>query len=241
MLCPKCSFANSESLAFCGHCGFALSSDHILPERNPELSSQAERRRLSVMFCDLVGSTALSGQLDPEELHDLTRQYQRACAEVIGRHGGHVAQYLGDGLLIFFGNPIAHEDDAQRAVHAGLEIVAAISRMSARLVKSLQVRVAVHTGLAVVGHLGDGTDPDAMAIVGETPNIAARLQSIAEPGTVIISEPTHKLVEDFFHCRSLGSPALKGVVAPIELYSVSRRAVFRAALNERSPAASPPS
>ena len=139
---------------------------------------------------------------------------------MIGRHGGHVAQFLGDGLLVYFGYPIAHEDDAQRAVRAGLETVAAIWGLGTRLEKSLQVRVAVHTGLAVVGHLGDGTDPDAIAIVGETPNIAARLQSIAEPGTVIISSPTYRLVEGFFQCRSLGAPALKGVAAPIELYSV---------------------
>jgi class 3 adenylate cyclase/predicted ATPase len=172
------------------------------------------------MFCDLVGSTELSGQLDPEELHDLTHQYQRVCADVTTRHGGYVAQYLGDGLLVFFGYPIAHEDDARRAVRAGLEIVAAISELSTRLAKMLQVRVAVHNGLAVVGRLGDGSDPDAMAIVGETPNIANRLQTIAEPGTVIISAPTYRLVEGFFHCRSLGAPALKGVVDPIELYSV---------------------
>jgi class 3 adenylate cyclase/predicted ATPase len=172
------------------------------------------------MFCDLVGATALSGQLDPEELHDLMRHYQRVCADVVARHGGHVAQFLGDGLLVYFGYPIAHEDDAQRAVRAGLEILSAISGLGTRLEKPLQVRVAVHTGLAVVGHLGDGTDPDAIAIAGETPNIAARLQSIAEPGTVIISTPTYRLVEGFFHCRSLGAPALKGVAAPIELYSV---------------------
>jgi TOMM system kinase/cyclase fusion protein len=220
MLCPKCAFANPESAALCGHCGAALDSSRLHPERDAQSSSLAERRRLTVMFCDLVGSTALSGELDPEELHDLTRQYQRVCADVIGRHGGRVAQFLGDGLLVYFGYPIAHEDDAQRAVHAGLKIVAAISGLSAPLVKALQVRVAVHTGLAVVGHLGDGTDPDAMAIVGETPNIAARLQSIAEPGTVIISAPTYHLVEGFFHCRSLGTPALKGVAVPIELYSV---------------------
>jgi class 3 adenylate cyclase/predicted ATPase len=220
MWCPKCALANPESAAFCSRCGAALDSTRSFPEQDAQPSSQAERRRLTVVFCDLVGSTALSGQLDPEELHDLTRRYQRVCADVIGRHGGHVAQFLGDGLLVYFGYPIAHEDDAQRAVRAGLETVAAISGLGARLEKSLQVRVAVHTGLAVVGHLGDGTDPDAIAIVGETPNIAARLQSIAEPGTVIISSPTYRLVEGFFHCRSLGAPALKGVAAPIELYSV---------------------
>ena len=220
MLCPKCASEILEDAAFCGNCGTALTAGRRDPARDTQSAPQAERRRLTVMFCDLVGSTALSGQLDPEELHDLTRQYQRVCAEVTGRHGGHVAQYLGDGLLVFFGYPIAHEDDAQRAVRAGLEIVAAVTGLSARLKKLLQVRVAVHTGLAVVGRLGDGSDPDAMAIVGETPNVAARLQTIAEPGTVIISAPTFRLVEGFFNCRSLGTPPLKGVAAPIELYSV---------------------
>jgi predicted ATPase/class 3 adenylate cyclase len=219
MRCPKCGSATPEMVAFCNQCGASLHGVTPSPSANSQYPS-AERRRLSVMFCDLVGSTELSGQLDPEELHDLTRQYQRVCTDVTARHGGYVAQYLGDGLLVFFGYPIAHEDDARRAVRAGLEIVAAISGLSTRLAKMLQVRVAVHTGLAVVGRLGDGSDPDAMAIVGETPNIAARLQTIAEPGTVIISAPTYRLVEGFFHCRSLGAPTLKGVVDPIELYSV---------------------
>jgi len=219
MRCPKCGSATAEMVAFCNQCGASLHGAAPSPGANSQ-SPSAERRRLTVMFCDLVGSTELSGQLDPEELHDLTHQYQKVCADVTTRHGGYVAQYLGDGLLVFFGYPIAHEDDARRAVRAGLEIVAAIAELSTRLAKMLQVRVAVHNGLAVVGRLGDGSDPDAMAIVGETPNIANRLQTIAEPGTVIISAPTYRLVEGFFHCRSLGAPALKGVVDPIELYSV---------------------
>ena len=207
-------------VAYCGSCGSSITADRPIHESEGNYLSQAERRRLTVMFCDLVGSTELSGQLDPEELHDLTRQYQRACADVIARYGGHVAQFLGDGLLVYFGYPIAHEEDAQRAVRAGLEIVAAISQLRLRLSKPLQVRVAVHTGLAVVGKVEGYTNPDPMAIIGETPNIAARLQSIAEPGTVIISAPTYRLIEGFFLCRSLGAPALKGVAAPIELYSV---------------------
>jgi class 3 adenylate cyclase len=219
MRCPKCATEIPESVAFCNQCGTSLRD--IFPSPRAKIQSPAaERRRLSVMFCDLVGSTELAGRLDPEELHDLTRQYQRVCAEVTARHGGYVAQYLGDGLLVFFGYPIAHEDDARRAVRAALEILAAISGLSSRMDKMLQVRVAVHTGLAVVGRLGDGSDPDAMAIVGETPNIAARLQTIAEPGTVIIGAPTHRLVEGFFNCRSLGAHSLKGVVEPLELYSV---------------------
>src|SRR5712672_2900496 len=116
MLCPKCAFANPQSASFCTRCGASLKPGDLIPELDDQPLAQAERRRLSVMFCDLVGSTALSGKLDPEELHDLTRQYQRVCADVTTRHGGYVAQYLGDGLLVFFGYPIAHEDDARRAV-----------------------------------------------------------------------------------------------------------------------------
>ncbi|MBV8362109.1 MAG: AAA family ATPase, partial [Deltaproteobacteria bacterium] len=169
---------------------------------------------------DLVGSTALSGQLDPEELSDVTREYHSVCAEVIERHAGRIAQFLGDGLLVYFGYPLSHEDDAQRAVRAGLDIVAAIASERERLGKPLQVHIAVHTGLVVVGQLGGETNPDPMAISGETPNIAARLQSIAEPGQVVISAATYRLIQGFFVCRSLGTPALKGVVAPIEAFEV---------------------
>jgi class 3 adenylate cyclase len=177
MRCLNCGAAFSETDAYCGHCGNSIAPDHPNPGSEGNSSSQAERRRLTVMFCDLVGSTELSGRLDPEELHDLIRQYRQTCAEVIGRYGGHVAQFLGDGLLVYFGYPLAHEDDARRAVSAGLDIVTAISQLRERLAKSLQVRVAIHTGLAVVGQLGDGTNPDALVIAGETPNIAGRLQS----------------------------------------------------------------
>ena len=172
------------------------------------------------MFCDLVGSTSLSGELDPEELSDITREYQRVCAEVIDRHEGRIAQFLGDGILVYFGYPLSHEDDAQRAVRAGLEIIAAVSEMRERFVKPLQVRVAAHTGLAVVGQLGGKTNPDPMAISGETPNIAARLQTLAEPGTLVISAATYRLVEGFFVCRSLGTPALRGVAARVEAFNV---------------------
>jgi len=213
LFCPKCTFANPASAAFCSQCGSPLAATH--PGSEPRSSSPAERRQLTVMFCDLVGSTALSSQLDPEELHELTREYQTVCAEVISRYAGYVAQYLGDGLLVYFGYPTAQEDDAQRAVSAGLEIISAV----AGLRKPLQVRVAIHTGLAVVGPLGDGTDPEAIAIAGETPNVAARIQSIADPGTVVISAATYRLIEGFFVCRSLGTTTLKGIPAPIELYS----------------------
>jgi class 3 adenylate cyclase/tetratricopeptide (TPR) repeat protein len=220
MVCPKCGFVNPQSFAFCGYCGASINLTNRIDEANGEQSRRAERRQLTVMFCDLVGSTALSAQLDPEELSDVTRHYQSVCAEVIARHGGHIAQYLGDGVLVYFGYPISHEDDPQRAVHAGLEIVAAVASARERIGRALQVRVGLHTGLAVVGHLGGKINPDPMAISGETPNIAARLQGIATPDSVVVSAATCRLIEGFFRCRSLGTPMLKGVGSPIEVFEV---------------------
>jgi class 3 adenylate cyclase/predicted ATPase len=220
MVCPKCGIDNPQSFAFCGHCGTSTTLTIPAGEATGGQSARAERRQLSVMFCDLVGSTTLSGQLDPEELSDVTRAYHSLCAEVVQRHAGRVAQFMGDGLLVYFGYPLSHEDDAQRAVRAGLEIVAAVASARERLRQPLQVRVAVHTGLAVVGQLGGEANPDPMAISGETPNIAARLQGVAEPGQVVISAATYRLIQGFFVCRSLGTPALKGVGAPIEVFEV---------------------
>jgi class 3 adenylate cyclase/predicted ATPase len=220
MLCLKCGFNNPGSFAFCGRCGTPTIAGNAPRESDQSYPSRAERRQLTVMFCDLVGSTALSGQLDPEELSDVTGEYQRVCAEIIDQYEGRIAQFQGDGLIVYFGYPFSHEDDAQRAVRAALGIVAAIPRVRERLAKPLYVRVAIHTGLVVVGQLGGRDNPDPMAIAGETPNIAARLQTIAAPDSVVISSTTHRLVEGFFHCQSLGAPALKGVASPIEAYSV---------------------
>jgi len=177
---------------------------------------EAERRQLTVMFCDLVGSTALSEQLDPEELREVTRAYQQTCAGVISRFEGYIAQYLGDGLLVYFGYPAAHEDDAARAVRAGLEIV---STVGARHAVPLQVRVGIHTGLVVVGEMGGGSRQEQLAL-GETPNIAARIQGLAEPDTVVISEATYRLVEGLFECQALGFHTLKGISTPLTLYRV---------------------
>jgi class 3 adenylate cyclase len=152
---------------------------------------------LTVMFCDLVGSTLLSTQLDPEELREVVRTYQQTCAHVISRFAGHLAKYLGDGLLVYFGYPVAHEDDAQRAVRAGLGMVEAIQHLSfptLQLPRPLQVRIGIHTGLVVAGEMGVGDQPEPLAIVGETPNIAARLQEHAQPNSVVISQPTSRLV-----------------------------------------------
>ena len=220
MLCPKCGFENPPSFAFCGRCGTSTTLTNLSREPKDAHLSRAERRQLSVMFCDLVGSTALSGQLDPEDLSDVTREYQRVCAEVIDLYEGRIAQFQGDGLVVYFGYPLSHEDDAERAVRAGLGIVAAVAQVRERLAKPLYIRVGIHTGIAVVGQLGGTNNPDPMAIAGETPNIAARLQTVAAPDSVVISSSTHRLVEGYFHCQSLGTPALKGVASPIEVYSV---------------------
>src|SRR5207253_2160194 len=147
--------------------------------------------------CDLVDSTVLAGQLDPEELREVVRAYQETCAKVIARFEGHIAQYLGDGLLIYFGYPLAHEDDAQRAVRAGLGMVEALGQLNSRLKQdrglALAVRLGIHTGLVVVGDVGGGTRQEQLAL-GETPNLAARLQGIAAPNTVVISAATMQLL-----------------------------------------------
>ncbi len=190
-----------------------------------------ERRQLTVMFCDLVGSTPLAERLDPEDLREVVRAYQETCTAVIHRFDGYIARYVGDALLVYFGYPAAHEDDAQRAVHAGLEIVRGMQELNTQTAGvrlrpgssadhvPLQVRIGIHTGLVVVGELGGRDYREAMAL-GETPNIAARLQGLAAPDTVVISAATSRLVEGLFTCRALGPQTLKGVSTPIEVYHV---------------------
>jgi class 3 adenylate cyclase/predicted ATPase len=171
------------------------------------------------MFCDLVGSTALSEQLDPEELREVVRAYQGVSAEVIRRFEGHIAQYLGDGLLVYFGYPTAHEDDAQRATRTGLGIIAAIHQTPLLQQHGVQVRVGLHTGLVVIGEMGGGHKREQLAL-GETPNIAARLQGLAEPDTVVLSATTHRLVAGLFACHALGPQTLKGLSTPLSVYYV---------------------
>ncbi len=197
------------------------------PEPRIDLDAEAERRQLTVMFCDLVGSTALSAQLDPEELRDVVRAYHETCASAIRRYGGHTAQHLGDGLLVYFGYPTAHEDDAQRAVRTGFDILLGLQQLNdrlpptirARLPHSLQVRIGIHTGLVVVGEIGSGEKHETLAL-GETPNIAARIQGQAEADTMLISAATYHLIEGLFECEDHGQPALKGVALPLRLYRV---------------------
>jgi class 3 adenylate cyclase len=186
-----------------------------------------------VLFCDLVDSTRLASQLDPEDLRAVVRAYQDTCARVIALYGGHIAQYLGDGLLVYFGYPLAHEDDAQRAVRAGLGMVEALRQLNTRLERErgvhLAVRLGVHTGLVVIGEIGAGTRQEQLAL-GETPNLAARLQGIAAPNTLVISAATFQLLGGFFTCQSLGPQLLKGLAQPLEVYRVLYERMARSRL-----------
>src|SRR5215469_4970497 len=187
---------------------------------------RAERRQVTVMFSDLVGSTALSARMDPEDLREVISAYQKCAAETVRRFGGFVAQYLGDGVLIYFGYPEAHEDDAERAVRAGLELIAAV--LALKTPASLQTRVGIATGLVVVGDLMTGSgEPHERGIVGETPNLAARLQGIAEPNTVIIAEATRSLLGNLFELKDLGARELKGVAEPLRAWVALRASTIQ--------------
>lgn len=226
VLCPRCGAESPAGFRFCGHCGAALeeaepgSGVHRAARSDEET---AERRHLTVLFCDLVGSTALATSLDPEELREILREYQAVADTVIARYDGHIAQYLGDGILVYFGYPSAHEDDARRAVRAGLEIVAAFGELAERLIDQigirLDVRVGIHTGQVVTGVVGGGQRREQLAL-GQTPNLAARLQEAAVPGTVVVSSATQALVEGLFSLEPLGARALKGVSEPVAIYRV---------------------
>ncbi len=187
----------------------------------PVSRRDAERRQLTVMFCDLVGSTLLSRRLDPEDLQQLIRGYHEAVAHAIAPYEGHVAQFLGDGVLVYFGYPQAHEDDAARAVRAAMAILAALAARPARGDVELQTRIGIATGLVVVGAIGAGTAAAERSASGDTPNLAARLQAQAQPGEIVLSEDTRKLVGASFALESLGPLDLKGFTAPIEAWRVA--------------------
>lgn len=215
-------YAHPETISEDGH-GLAWTVGH-----------HGERRQLTIIFCDLVGSTILAGQFDPEEWRVVMGAYYDACAKVIARFDGHIAQYLGDGLLVYFGYPRAHEDDAQRAVRAGLGILEAVGQLNADLSEkyglSLAVRLGCHTGLVVVGDEVGQTGHDDM-VLGDTPNIAARLQGVAKPNELVIGALTHQLLGGLFVCESLGTPPLKGVAAPLEVYQVLYESTARTRLD----------
>src|SRR3989442_8062040 len=254
-LCPSCGQQVRPTAKFCGDCGTTLGAagkpapakgrkpkgaktpgQVPRPKRRPTLTRsqvatpEAERRQLTVMFCDLVGSTPLAEKLDPEDLRGVILAYQQTCADQIRHFEGYLARYLGDGLLVYFGYPQAHEDDAQRAVRAGLGIVAELPHLNARLHPAvgvlrdapLQVRIGIHTGLVVVSDMGGGGSPDPRAIVGETPNISVRVQGLGEPNTVGISGATYRLVQGLFECQARGPQELKGVSTRVPVYHVLR-------------------
>jgi class 3 adenylate cyclase/predicted ATPase len=187
-------------------------------------TGEAERRQLTVMFCDLVGSTALSAKLDPEDLREVITSFQDQCREAIEQYAGFIARYMGDGMLVYFGYPQAHEDDAERAARAGLDIVRSMAELNTEFGRLhevvLAVRVGVATGAVVVGDIvGEGAAEEA-AVVGETPNLAARLQGLAEPNTVVIAEPTRQLIEGLFDCAEQGVHRLKGFDRPVQVWRV---------------------
>ncbi len=256
-VCLECEYVNRADAKFCGGCGTRTkpgeatrlreslqepTGDTPLPadSRVPEFhrhKSQAERRQLTVMFCDLVGSTALSARLDPEDLRELISAYQDECANAIERYEGIIIRYMGDGVMAYFGFPQAHENDAERSVRAGLDIAAAVVKLDADLGSkhgvNLAVRVGIATGPVVVGDLIGKGASEEMAVVGETPNLAARLESLAAPNSVVIAPGTQYLVRDLFDMENMGQHELKGFPEPFTAWCVrdarENRSYFRAA------------
>lgn len=228
--CPSCQAPVEPTARFCSSCGARLETAAAAPppRRPPPPTTEelrAERRQLTVMFCDIADSTKLSEQLDPEDLMGVVRRYQRACAEVIERFGGSIAQYLGDGLLVYFGWPTAYEDSPARAARAGLEIFASLDALNEGLQRehgvAIKLRIGIHTGLVVVGEVGGGAKREQLA-VGDTANIAARLESLAMPNTGIVSDATRRLIAGLFELESLGIRELKGIATPMEVHRLLR-------------------
>jgi class 3 adenylate cyclase/tetratricopeptide (TPR) repeat protein len=209
-----------------GHRKKLLKAIAALAPTSSTARGEAERRQLTVMFCDLVGSTALSTQLDPEDMREIIRAFQDACGKIIARYSGYVAKYLGDGMLVYFGYPQAHENDPERAVRAGLDVTQAVGAIQRTDLlpdlAPLAVRVGINTGPVVVGDLiGEGAAEQA-SVVGETPNLAARLQGLAQPNHVVIGPLTRELIGESFVCESLGEHQLRGFAAPVPAFSVLR-------------------
>src|SRR5215475_9181352 len=202
----------------------------VMPSRIPE----AERRHLTVMLCDVVESTKLASQLDPEDWRDVVRAYQQVCTDVIQRYDGHIAQLLGDGLLVYFGYPQAHEDDPQRAVRTGLGILAAMGDLNKKLEQekgiTLALRLGLHTGLVVVGEMGGAGRQEQLAL-GEVPNIASRIQGLAKPNTIMISPDTYRLIQGYFDCEAFGEQTLRGVSEPVHVYQVFQESGARGRLD----------
>ena len=264
MNCPSCQATNSAENRFCSHCGSTLvrvcsscerqnPADHnfcadcgqrLGSGAEPTIPGEggaAERKQITLMFCDLMDSTELSRKVDPEDLHEILRAYQTSCANIVEGLDGRIAQYLGDGILVYFGHPRAHEDDPERAVTAGLAILNALPELNEGLQqrfallrnRPLQVRVAIHTGDVVIDDVGGGSGQQRLAL-GDATNIAARLESVAEAGTVVVSDATYRRVARLFHCDDLGELKLRGVDEPVRAHRVLRRTSARRNAGEDS-------
>ena len=226
--CQKCGFENPSEARFCAQCGAPLDvAAPIRAEAEPNEDLTGERRHLTVLFCDLVNSTSIAAQLDPEEWREIVAGYHRAAAQAIERFGGHVAQYLGDGVMAFFGYPEAHDNDAERAARAGLAILDAMSKLNEHPTHpKLAARIGIDSGAVVVG-AGAGGDAD---VFGDTPNIAARVQGAAAPDTVLVTADTHRLVSGLFVIEARGAQELKGIEQPVQLYRVIQPSGLRGRL-----------
>jgi len=186
----------------------------------PVLRDEPERRHLTVVICDLVDSTALSARLDPEDMRAVMDAYHAACARIVQDYDGFLGDFRGDGILAYFGYPRAHEDDAERTVRAALDIIAAVARLETPAAEPLAVRIGIATGLVVVGDLSRESALWEHALVGDTPNIAARLQALAEPGTIVVAASTRRLLGDLFRLRDLGCHEVKGIAEPVAAWAV---------------------
>jgi class 3 adenylate cyclase len=226
MICDECGALNPEAASFCFSCGVRLRGALARP--------LAERRLIHVVFCDLVGSTPLSERLDPEDLRGLLLHFQSICADAVAHFEGHLAQFLGDGALIYFGYPRAHEDDAQRAVRAALQVVRAVSGGPV-VGQRVRVRVGIHSGLVVVGEVGVQGHRAELA-VGETPAVAERVQAEAAPDTVVMTEATERLVRGFFATADMGLRPLRGRAQPVRLFAVAGESGARNRLEAATPA-----
>ena len=224
IMCVSCGAVNPPESKFCGGCGSSLPSGTSVPFSrglsSESLISGGERRHLTVLFCDLVGSTSLAKSLDPEELNEVTRRYYDCCSDAVRQFDGVVANYIGDGIMALFGYPRAHEDDAERAIHSALKIVRAIRVVNSKSKTRVMVRIGIATGIVVVGEGGPGPLTKEKSIVGETPNFAAHLQAAAEPNNILISEATRHLVGDVFKLEQLKLSHLKGAKEPVTVWRV---------------------
>ncbi len=227
--CLSCGHENTPGAKFCSECGATLARPSHTPAPTTITAAlgatstsiaSAERRQLTVLFCDIVGSTALATRLDPEDLREVIAAYHRSVAETVRRLDGFVAQYLGDGALIYFGYPQAHEDDPERAVRTGLALIDAVGQVPGP--ERLQVRIGIATGEVVVGDLMGSGEAQERGIVGETPNLAARLQAVAEPNSVVVGLSTRRLLGDLFEYKDLGAIKVKGFREPVQAWRVLR-------------------